>query len=111
VPLVPRYYRNREVDVQALPVSSGPLVYPELAYVSKLRGTVRARVFISESGVVESVQIVEVQPRRGIFEEAALTALRQVRYKPAEIRGTPVRSQKMIEVKFDPYEEERSAVD
>jgi TonB family protein len=111
VPLVPRYYRSREVDVQAVPVSSGPLVYPELAYISKLRGSVRARVFISEDGVVESVQIVAAKPRRGIFEEAALEALRQVRYKPAEIRGSRVKSQKLIEVKFDPYDEGRSAVD
>ena len=111
VPLTPRYYRNREVDVQAVPVSSGPLVYPELAYLSKLRGMVRARIFISEEGVVESVEIVEVRPRRGVFEEAALEALRQVRYKPAEIRGAAVKSQKLIEVKFDPYQDERSAVD
>jgi len=111
VPLVPRYYRSREVDVQAVPVSSGPLVYPEVAYVSKLRGTVRARVFISEDGIVESVQVVDVTPRRGIFEEAALEALRQVRYKPAEIGGNRVKSQKLIEVKFDPYDRERSAVD
>ena len=111
VPLVPRYYRRREVDVQAIPVSSVPLVYPELAYVSKLRGTVRARVFISEEGVVESVQVVEVKPRRGIFEEAALEALRQVRYQPAEISGVRVKSQKLIEVKFNPYDQERSAVD
>jgi TonB family protein len=106
VPLVPRYYRNREVDVQAIPISSAPLVYPELAYVSKLRGTVRARVFISEEGVVESVQVVAVRPRSGVFEEAALEALRQVRYKPAEIAGSRVKSQKLIEVKFNPYEDE-----
>jgi protein TonB len=111
VPLVPRYYRSGEVDVQAEPVSSGPLVYPELAYLSKLRGTVRARVFISEDGVVESVQVVDVKPRRGVFEEAALEALRQVRYTPAEIGGNRVKSQKLIEVKFNPYDEERSAVD
>jgi protein TonB len=111
VPLVPRYYRNREVDVQAVPVSSGPLVYPELAYLSKLHGLVRARAFISEEGVVESVQVIEAKPRRGIFEEAALEALRQVRYKPAEIGGTRVKSQKLIEIKFNPYEDERSTVD
>jgi TonB family protein len=72
---------------------------------------VRARVFISEDGVVESVQVVDVKPRRGVFEEAALEALRQVRYTPAEIGGNRVKSQKLIEVKFNPYDEERSAVD
>lgn len=111
MPLVPRYYSNREVDVQAVPMSTGPLVYPEMPYLSRLRGLVRARVFISEQGEVESVQIVHVQPGRGIFEEAALEALRQVRYKPAEIAGNRVKSQKLVEVKFDPYEDGRSAID
>ena len=107
MPLVPRYYRSREVDAQAVPVSSGPLVYPELAYLSKLHGAVRARVFISEEGVVDSVQVIDAKPRRGIFEEAALEALRQVRYKPAELGGVRVKSQKLIEVKFNPYEDSK----
>ncbi len=105
LPLAPRYYRNSEVDTQAVPVSRGPLIYPELAFVSKLEGTVRARVFISEEGVVESIAIVEVRPRHGTFEEAAREALRQVRYKPAEIAGERVKSQKLIEVIFNPRED------
>jgi len=106
MPLVPRYYRNNEVDRQAVPVSSAPLVYPELAYLSRLEGTVRARIYIDEEGVVESVEIVEAWPRRGVFDDAALEALRQVRYQPAEIRGQPVKSQKLIEVKFNPRDDE-----
>ena len=111
IPLAPRYYRNNEVDAQAVPVSTGPLIYPELAYLSKLEGSVRARVFISETGVVESVEIIEARPRRGIFEEAALEALRQVRYKPAEISGERVKSQKLIEVKFNPRADDPAATD
>lgn len=111
LPLAPRYFRNNEVDVQAVPVSRGPLVFPELAFLSKLPGTVRARVYIGEDGSVESIQIVSVRPREGIFEEAALEALRQVRYKPAEIAGQPVKSQKLIEVKFNPYEDRDPAAD
>jgi TonB family protein len=105
LPIRERYYRNSEVDVQAVPISRGPLIFPEHAYVSRLAGVVKARVFISEKGEVESVEIVDVTPRRGIFEEAALEALRQVRYKPAEIAGQPVKTQKLIEVTFNPYEE------
>ncbi len=104
MPLTGRYFRSSEVDEPAVPVERGPLVFPENAYVWKLAGSVRARVFINEEGGVDSVQIMEARPHRGIFEEAALEALRQVRYRPAGIGGRPVKSQKVIEVKFDPYE-------
>jgi TonB family protein len=73
-----------------------------------LHGTVKARVFISEEGAVESVYILEVKPVSGIFEEAALEALRQVVYAPARIAGQPVKAQKVIEVTFNPYEEAES---
>jgi TonB family protein len=106
MPMRERYYRNNEVDVEAVPISRGPLIFPEHAYLSRLAGTVRARVYISEKGEIDSVEIVEATPRQGIFEEAALEALRQVRYQPAQLAGQPVKTQKLIEVKFDPYEDE-----
>ena len=99
------YYTAHEVDVAAEAIERGPLVIPELAYVSRLAGSVRARVYIGEDGAVESVSIVEARPRGGIFENAATEALRQVRYKPAEIAGRPVKSQKLVEVNFNPYED------
>jgi TonB family protein len=105
LPTAAHYYRNSEVDVRATPIEHGALVIPEHAYVSKLHGTVRARVYIDEAGTVRSVDIVEVHPFSGIFEQAALEALQQVRYAPARIAGRPVRSQKLIEVTFNPHED------
>ena len=99
-----RYFTRQEVDVAAVPIEQGPLIFPENAYAWRLAGVVVARVFISATGTVDAVEIVDAKPHRGIFEEAALHALRQVRYEPARIGGEPVRSQKVIEVKFDPYE-------
>ena len=108
-PMAERYYRNSEVDVQAVPIVQGPLIFPEQAYVSKLTGSVRARVYIDERGNVVSVQIVAARPVRGVFEDAALEALSQVRYRPALLAGEPVKSQKLIEVTFNPYEEQAPA--
>ena len=105
MPTPVRWYRNSEVDTPATPLSRGPLVFPEHAYVSKLRGTVKARIYIDEEGRVVSVDIVEVKPHGGIFEEAALEALRQVLYSPALLASQPVKTQKLIEVTFNPYEE------
>jgi TonB family protein len=73
--------------------------------MSRLAGKVTARVYISATGSVDTVEIVKVQPRGGVFEQAALEALRQVRYQPAQIGGQTVNSQKLIEVTFNPYEE------
>ena len=102
MPLTERYYRNSEVDVQAEPLVHGPLILPEQVYLSKVAGTIRARVYIDEQGTVVSVDIVHAHPVRGVFEEAALEALSQVRYRPAILAGQTVKSQKLIEVKFDP---------
>ncbi len=79
------------------------------AYVSKLRGMVKARVYIDEEGKVVSVQIVQAKPRGGIFEEAAQEALRQLRYSPALIAGQAVKTQKLVQVEFNPYEAEEKA--
>ena len=80
----------------------GPLILPEQVYLSKVAGTIRARVYIDEQGTVVSVDIVHAHPVRGVFEEAALEALSQVRYRPAILAGQAVKSQKLIEVKFAP---------
>ena len=97
------YFSSREVDVAAQVLEKPPLVYPENPFIWKLRGTVRVRVFIGEDGRVDSVELVSAEPP-GHFEEAALTAARQLRYRPAEVRGRPVRSRKLIEILFDPHE-------
>jgi TonB family protein len=66
---------------------------------------VRLRVFVGANGAVESVELVSVDPPGVHFEQAALEAIRLMRYTPALKDGQAVRSQKVIEVTFDPEEE------
>jgi TonB family protein len=101
-----RYYRANEVDVPPAPLNRPHLVIPEIAYVSRLAGAIRARVYIGEQGVVERIEIIKAEPRAGIFEQAALEALQQLRYTPAELSGRAVRSVKTIEVVFDSRDDE-----
>ncbi len=103
VPIPERYFRSSEVDVPAQTIARAPLIYPEGPYGWRLAGEVKARVYIGETGAVESVQVVEASPP-GHFEQAAIDALRQVAYRPAQIRGRAVKSQKLVVVVFDPYE-------
>lgn len=98
-----RYFTSREVDTPAVAREQPPLIYPEDPFMWKLRGVVRVRVFINERGAVDEARVVHAEPR-GDFEEAALDAVRRMVYEPAIKDGRPVKSQKLIEVTFDPYE-------
>jgi protein TonB len=102
-----RYLSSREVDTPAQLLERPQLLYPEVAYLLGIPGTVRLRVFIGEDGRVDSVEIVAAQPP-GYFEEAAIAAGRALRYAPARASGAAVRSQRLIDVQFDPRDE-RSA--
>jgi TonB family protein len=98
-----RYLTAREVDTPAVPRETPPLIYPEGPFLWKLKGMVRVRLYISERGNVDKAEVVRAEPR-GDFEEAALDAVRRMVYEPAIRDGRPVKSQKLIEVTFDPYE-------
>ncbi len=98
-----RYYTSRELDVRAEPVNQPPLVYPQEAYQARTRGKVTLRVLINERGGVDGVAVLEAEPR-GVFEAAALAAAQALKFSPASLAGRAVKSQKTLEVVFDPYE-------
>lgn len=98
-----RYLLSSEVDVRAMPVNMPVLVYPEKAQLMRIDGLVKLKIFIGASGRIDAVDIVETRPP-GVFEEAALNALLATSFTPARKNGRDVKSQKLIEIKFDPYE-------
>jgi len=97
-----RYLTSRELDEGAKPVDMPALVYPERAYVNRIAGAVRVRVYISATGRVDRADVVSASPS-GHFEQAAIEAVKATRFRPAQKDGQPVASQKLIEVEFDPY--------
>jgi TonB family protein len=98
-----RYYNSREVDVRAEPLNEVPLLYPQFAYQNRVKGVVLLKILINERGAIDDAVIVESEPK-GTFEAAALNATLATRFSPAIRNGRPVKSQKMLEVLFDPYE-------
>jgi len=64
--------------------------YPELARVARLEGNVILQAIIRADGTVGDVEVLRTnRPNMG-FEEAAIDAVRQWRYKPAMQNGKPV---------------------
>jgi protein TonB len=98
-----RYFTSGELDARAEPINEVDLVYPVRAYQMRVKGRVVLRMYINERGGLDEVVVVEAAPP-GFFEEAALNAALALRFRPAVKNGRDVKSQKTIEVLFDPYE-------
>ena len=98
-----RYYTSREVGVRAAPLNDITFVYPQLAYQNRIRGRVALRILINERGEIDDISVVESEPR-GVFDDTALGATKMLAFSPAIRDGRPVKSEKTIEIVFDPYE-------
>jgi len=73
--------------------------YPVEARQSGTEGRVLIRVLIDEDGRVEEAEVVESQPA-GVFDAAALKAIRGWRFSPAQRLGQPVAVRVDIPVSF-----------
>lgn len=101
LPLLDYYYSSREVDEPARAVGDALLVYPSEALQLRVPGEVKVRLFIDEFGALVRSEVVSADPP-GIFEEAALEALNGMRFTPARKGEQTVRSQRTVQITFDP---------
>ena len=65
-------------------------VYPRLARQANVTGRVHLRIIVDEEGNVIDAQVVAAKPA-DIFNEAAITAVLQWKYKPARQRDRPIK--------------------
>ncbi|HOJ03221.1 MAG TPA: energy transducer TonB [Bacteroidota bacterium] len=74
------------------------LVYPDLAIRAGVEGTVIVLAYVNKDGVVTGTEVL-----RGIgggCDEAAMEAVKKVRFKPGLQRGKPVNVKVSVPVKF-----------
>ncbi len=71
--------------------------YPVLARDARIGGTVRLQAIISKDGKVEDLKLVSGQP---LLVQAAMNAVKQWRYKPTYLNGTPVEVLTEVDVNF-----------
>ncbi|MEO1481536.1 MAG: TonB family protein [Myxococcota bacterium] len=76
-------------DGDARPVVRVNPVYPPRAAERGMQGVVRVRFCVDASGVVEKARVIHSDPP-GVFDAAALKAVRRWRYKPKVVDGAPV---------------------
>ena len=95
------YHLGGELDQRPVPIGAIEPEYPndwKLTVLNAYRVVVR--VFINENGTVDHV-FTKNNPN-GAFEKSALAAFEKARFSPGILRGAPVKSQMLVEIKFDP---------
>ncbi len=75
------------------------LVYPPIAQEAGIEGRVKVEAFVDEKGRVLRTTVVEGIPNTGL-NEAAMTAIKKTRFKPAMQRERPVGVNITIDVVF-----------
>jgi TonB family protein len=81
------------------PVKSVKPIYPTKANLSKVQGWVELDFTVTESGAVKDIA-VHAASAPGVFEEAAINALSQWRYKPVQRDAKSVAQRARIRIRF-----------
>jgi len=89
------------LDAPAVPVTSIDPQYPDDPQLQQLEGRIVLRVLINEHGAVDRVIVEDAGSLPSSFEDSAATAFLAARFQPALKGGVPVKSQILIEVRFD----------
>ncbi len=103
-PLAGWYFSRAELTVPPVLQDAPRLHFPDgLSGAWTGRGRVLLRVFLGVSGAVEGIEVLSSDPP-SVFDEAAVAAFANLRFRPGEIEGVAVTSQTHFEVYFDDSE-------
>jgi len=89
----------RVADLPVMPRKIGDVrpVYPEIARLTRVEGTVILEAVLDPTGRVTQLRVIRSAP---VFDQAALDAVRQWRYTPSLYGGHPVSVLMTITVRF-----------
>jgi protein TonB len=97
VPVVPQRIRISAGVTRGLLIKRVEPAYPPLAKAARVQGDVVLSAIIDANGQITNLQLVSGHP---MLVPAALTAVRQWRYKPYLLNGQPVEVETTITVIF-----------
>jgi protein TonB len=95
---LPVSVRADDSDTRAVPLKTPPPRYPEQMRSDGISGLVTVKVSIDPSGNVAECTVSKSS--RAEFEQAALSAIKTWKFRPASKDGQPVASQLIIPIKF-----------
>ncbi len=92
-------YDEPPVPIGGFAAISEKLIYPSIAKIAEIEGTVVLQIFVNDKGFVEDLVVQKGLPGTG-FDEAAVKAIKQVRFKPAMQRDNAVGVWIAIPIRF-----------
>ncbi|MBN8447989.1 MAG: TonB family protein [Candidatus Accumulibacter sp.] len=108
-PLAGWYFSRAELTVPPVLQDAPRLQFPDgPSGAAAGRGRVLLRVFLGVGGAVEGIEVLSSDPP-SVFDEAAVAAFANLRFRPGEIEGVAVTSQTAFEVYFEDSESGSSA--
>jgi len=93
----PRRVRISSGVAQGLLVTKVPPQYPQDAKDQRIQGAVVMKVTVDKEGNVENIQLVSGHP---LLAPPAIEAVKQWKYKPYLLNGTPVEVETQVQVNF-----------
>jgi periplasmic protein TonB len=85
-----RIYQVTEVDVKPAVVKAVPPVYPTEAARRRVEDVVVVKALVGEDGRVADVQVLRGSSKDAAFDAAAIKAVQEYRFTPAQKKGRPV---------------------
>ncbi len=83
-----------------------PPTYPQQALARRQEGEVRVRITVDMTGRVAEA-VVESATPPGVFDQAALSAVRKWRYEPIVKGGQPIEGSIVTAIRFEPEQSQR----
>jgi TonB family protein len=77
-----------------------PPEYPDRALTDRTSGSVTVQYTVDKQGRTRDVKVVESTPR-GVFDDAAISAIQRWRYRPAQYNGQPVEVPVRTRIRFE----------
>jgi len=84
-----KIWDEANVDVKPVALFRVKPIYPASAMNQNINGKVKIKFLVDRDGLVKTAEIIKAEPE-GIFEEATINAIKQWRFQPAKVKGTPV---------------------
>lgn len=97
LPPAPGYALSARLDPGPRPLDDIIPDYPENAH--SRTGSVVVRILVAANGTLDDVAVADATPP-GLFDRAAVEAVRRTRFAPGQLLGLPVKSQITVEIGF-----------